>query len=157
MATKKKETELKLVKKSDILLLKVFCADEYFSECSFAVIRITKEVLKSIKGLKAIMDIVKNGDGEDNSPSLYKMTYWSSMWAAEFLHDDDMPSEFYVEATSKEDEVQHISKYIEQGEELRCDIEMTHIYKDGIRFECGVKNSNIRLETCIISFKELGL
>ncbi len=157
--SKQKKNELKVVKKSDILLLKVYCVDEYYNECTFAVMRITKEMKQAIITMKSVIDLVKGG-GRENSDtipaSLYKMTYWSPTWGADFLHDKDIPEKF-LDKVDSNNEVQYISKWIESGDELRCDINMMHVYDDGIRFECGVKHTNVKLETACIPFEQLGI
>src|ERR1035437_7469814 len=97
----KKET-LKIVKKSDVILFKVFCSDEYFSECNFAVLTITDEVKKAVRGMSHIFSLNTNKVGrEDSSQSLYKMSYWNPMWGADFLHNLDISEEFFDEAFKK--------------------------------------------------------
>ena len=151
---KKKEDKPKIVKKSNILLLKVYSSDEYFTDSPYAVMKITPEVLKDVRIKKAIIDMASWKDKEKSFSELYKMTYWSPDWCATFLHERDMPDDFEDELNT---EVQYLSKLIEAGDELRVDIHLMHIYSDSIRFECGIKNTNIKLETAMISFEELGL
>ena len=166
---KQKELPLKFVKKSNFLLLKVFCSDEYFSDCNFAIMKLTKEVKNNLIELKAIMDIVlgktrRNGANEDNgsnSVDLFKMTYWSPSWSPTFLLDTDFPEDFLVDKMFEADEeIQYLNKMIKEkegGEVLRCEVRLLHVYEEGIVFEVSVKHANIQLETCTISFEDLGI
>lgn len=152
-----KEKKLKLVKKSNIILAKVYCTDDYFSDCTFAVMKITKEVLKDIRAMKSIIDIVKGKDDEDDiSNSLYKMSYWSPSWSADFLSNDAMSEEFMAKADN-DSEIQYINRMIELTGDLYVETQLMHIYDNGIRFECHIKHTNTKLETAVISFKELGI
>lgn len=149
--------KITLETKSNIILLKVFCEDDYFNECTFAVMKVTKEMLADIRAMKSVIDIVK-GRGSDDpiNQQLYKMTYWSPSWSAEFLHDSDVPDDLLDKADSDK-EIQYISKMIERGDELCVESDVMHLYPEGIAFDCLVKHTNVKLTTARISFKELGL
>jgi hypothetical protein len=151
----KKKTSIKLVKKSDILLLKVWCSDEYFNDCNLAVLVVTDKVREKITEAKNIRKIVGNSDG------LYKITYWNPFGELDFLEDAvDLGEKLYDEASGNDDEIQFLNSPIELSEkhDLRIDCELMHVYDRGIRFEGYVKNTNIKLETVEISFDifELG-
>lgn len=148
-----KAKTIKLVKKSNILLLKVLCADEYFNDCSFAVFKMTKHALKKIKEVKTIREIV------GNSENLFKITYWNPFGMDFNFLDDatDFESELFEDASDKEDEIQYLSGFLEAKGELRIECEVLHVYNDGIRFEGYVKHTNVKLETNEISFKDLGV
>lgn len=154
---KKKTDKLKLVKKSNIILVKVYCVDEHFCDCTFAVLKVTKELLAGVRAMKSVINIVQGkGETDDLSNSLYKMTYWSPSWSADFLHNDDAPDEFLYNADNDR-EIQYLNKMIGADGELYVETQLMHVYDNGIRFECHVKHTNIKLETAVISFKELGL
>lgn len=150
---KTKNDKIKLVKKSNILLLKVLCSDEYFNDCSFAVFKLTKEVEKKIKEVKTIREIV------GTSVNLYKITYWNPFGMDFNFLDDatDLEEKLFEDVSDKEDEIQFLNAFPESKGELRIECEMMHVYDTGIRFEGYVKNTNVKLETNELSFKDLGV
>lgn len=152
--------ELKLVKKSDILLLKVYTYDEYDSGCNFAIMQITDEARKALVALKSVVDIINGKDDEGNKPAdLYKLSYWSPMWGADFLHTTDCEDAFEdINFFKSNNEIQHLSKMIEaNSNELCIDVNLMNVYEDGIRFECLIKHTDVKMETARISFKTLGI
>ena len=155
---KKYPTSVRLVKKSGILLLKVWCSDDDFNECNYAVFKLTKEMKKAVIALKSVVDIVKGRDNDEKVPALlYRMIYWSPAWGACFLHEKDIEEKLSEQAQEKGDDIQFLNKIIEAGDELRIEVNLMHVSDTGIGFECLVKNTNIQLETVEISFDELGV
>jgi hypothetical protein len=155
MPKAKTNKEIKLVKKSKILLLTVRCTDEYFNDCNFAAFKLSKKVLDKIKEVKSIREIVSSSEG------LYKLSYWNpfGFGTFDFLEDNtDISEELTDEAMNHSDGgVQYLNAMPEAKGDLRVECEMLHVYSDGIRFEGYVKNTNTKLETDQLSWAELGI
>lgn len=157
--------KLQIVKKSDIILLKVYSTDyDACSDCNLAVIHLTKEVKQAVRELKSIIDIVKGGGHEESQrASLYKMSFWSPVWAAKFLCDVDvqnLDANVFDKAYHKTQNGEriYINREIEdECDDLRVETQLMHLMEDGIRFDCLVKHTDVKLETSIIPFKEFGL
>jgi len=159
MTTTTKESKIKLVKKSNILLLNVVCTDEHYGECNFAVFEITDEVIEAVRTLKSVIDLVKGFKGESPPAKLYKMSYWSPLWDATFLHEDDIDGGIYNKASDHDyNEIHYLNKMITpDNSELSVECSIMHVYDDGIRFDCLVRHSEIKLETVLIPYSEFGL
>jgi hypothetical protein len=155
MAKVKNDKELKLVKKSKVLLVTVRCADEYFNDCNFAVLKLTKKVLEKVSEAKSIREIAGNSEG------LYKITYWSPLGYDNFFFvedEEDLGEELASEAFDNSDqEIQYLNGMPEPKGDMRIECEMMHVYDDGIAFDCYLKNTNTKLYTERIPFSEFGL
>lgn len=161
MSETKTQTGVKLVKKSNKLLVNVCCTDEHYGECHFAVFEITKEVIDAVRILKSIINLVQGIKGETSPAKLYKMSYWSPLWDATFLLDTDIEDKIFDKASNAHpnyDDIHYLNQMIPTDHsELSVECSIMHVYEDGIRFDCLVRHSEIKLETSLIPYSEFGL
>ena len=154
------KTKLKLVKKSNILLLNVISLDEYYCECNYALFKITDEVIEAVRTLKSVIDLVSGFKGKNPPATLYKMSYWSPSWDATFLHEEDIEQKIQDKASDDPEynEIHYLNQMITPDDsKLSTECSMIHVYEEGIRFDCLVRHSSITLETVLIPYSEFGL
>ncbi len=148
---------IKEVKNSDKLLVKVFSTETEVSTCSYAIVKLSPELIVDIKAMKKQLEVASESL---NTPRLYQLNCFDSR--CDFVDegdddgcDSDILEEFEEILTDKEVAEIGYSVASFNINLIRDEATILYVSDSGFKFSTFIKHTSTRLDTTTIPFSIL--